>query len=114
MVYALTFKYVQTSRGMMPPYLSFFFGACYETWQKKVRLGWLLMRYTEDEHGESPHGRSATGFGEPPPPPKGLSGATPKQKNVKKPMKPKWDPLNRIGDILPPLGPPQPGHGRRC
>ena len=89
---------------MMPPYLSFFFfGACYEIWKTKERPGWLLLRDTEDEHGESGAGRSAAGFGEPPPPPpKGLAGATPKGKEVKKPVKPKWDPLNRIVGMVPP------------
>ena len=90
------------TRRMMPAYLAFFFGACYEVWNTKERPGWLLIRDTEDEHGESPHGRSVAGFGEPPPPPKGLAGATPKGKKDKKPVKPEWDPLNRIVDMLPP------------
>ena len=62
--HALTFMYVQTNRQMMPPYLANFFRACYDSWKTKQRPGWLLMRNTEDEHGESLDGRSATGFGE--------------------------------------------------
>ena len=56
----------------------------------------------EEEHGESDGERSATGFGEPQPPRKGLAGATPKAKKVKKPVKQKWDPLNRkVGQLSP-------------
>ena len=88
-VHALTFKYVQKTRRMMPAYLAFFFNACYEVWNSKERPGWLLIRGTVYEHGgESPHGRSVAGFGEPPPPPKGLAGATPKGKKDKKQVKP--------------------------
>ena len=65
---------------MMPAYLSLFFGACYENWKLKETPGWVLIRDTVDKHGESGAGRSAAGFGEPPPPPKGLAGATPKGK----------------------------------
>ena len=103
-VHALTFMYVQTNRQMIPSYLSFFFGACYDSWKTKPRLGRLLMRDTENEHGESLGGRSATGFGEPPPPRKGLANATPKQKIAKTPMMPKWDPLDRArAEVTPPL-----------
>ena len=83
-VHVLTFKYAQKNRWLMPAYLAFFFGACYEIWKTKERPGWLLMRDTEDEHCESPHGRSAAGFGEPPPPPKGLAGATPKPRRARR------------------------------
>ena len=107
-VHALTFKYVQTSRQMMPPYLSFFFGAYYEIWKTKQRPGWLLMRDTDDEQGESHDSRSAAGFGEPPPPLKGLAGATPKGKKVKKPVKRKWDPGTRYGSSTSPPPPPAP------
>ena len=62
-VYALTFKYVQKKRRMTPAYLSFFFDKCYEIWKTKERPDWLLIRDTEDEHGESGAGRSVAGFG---------------------------------------------------
>ena len=103
-VYALSFQYVQKYFRMMPLYLAAFFGACYDHWALKERPGWLLMRDSADEHSESLDGRSAAGFGEPQPPPKGLAGATPKGKKAKKPVKPKWDPLNRIVGMLPPSG----------
>ena len=75
-VHALTFLYVQANRQMMQPYLSFYFGACCDLWKTKERPSWLLMRDTSDEHGESVAGQSAAGFGEPPPPPKGLACGT--------------------------------------
>ena len=55
------------------------------------------MRNTEDEDGESLDGRSAAGFGEPPPRRKGWAGATSKQKIVKTPMKPKWGGCHDFG-----------------
>ena len=64
----------------------------------------MLIRGTVDVHGESGSGRSAAGFGEPPPPPKGLAGATPKGKKGKNKVKPMWDPLNGIVDMPPPSG----------
>ena len=101
--YALTFQYVQKDRRMMPLYLAAFFGACYDHWQLKETPGWVLVRNSADKHVGSGADRSAAGFGEPPPP-KDLAGAIPKGKKDKKPFTPKWDPLNRIVDMLPPSG----------
>ena len=102
--YALTFKYVQKDHRMMKLYLSSFFCAYYDNRKMKETTGWVLIRGTVDVHGESGAGQSAAGFGEPPPPPKGLAGVTPKGKKGKNKVKPTWDPLNRIVDMPPPSG----------